>query len=600
MKFERSALKSHLLSTLRFDSKEEPTEWGSGPHRNLEAGFAIVRALLVLSVPLAIGTEGTNTLSSLSSRPLVGLYALYAAALIFASVTIQRKPAPILLVGIHIADILWSCAFASSMHALGPVLLLFAFPMFTATFRWGPVATLTTTLALVASLFAFGGATVTGSGINDYLVAFETSAPVVLLGFLFAHVGQRNIQLPKISSTEPAEPLISGTPAQIMESVVERASSIFEPKYIQLLIVEVATGRTFVWHAETGNDSTPIVHSEEFDQASAQPYLRLMPEGDWVLSRSGAHESLLVFQGRGMKTHKDIPAAFSNYFRKSTTVVSAVIRMSDEWQGRAIICDPSVQRTHRVALDVLRNFCDSAARSVHTAHVCLRACRATAAGERARLARELHDGVIQSLLGVDLRLERLKRQSDLLDSTQHEMQELQTILRDEALGLRQLVNDSRRRALSPERLLEYLSDLLERFQRDSGFITHFFADLDHEPMPPRVCHEIARIAEEAIINAKKHSRGSTLIVRVGCVADSWMLVVIDDGVGFDFRGAWPLEKLTSSGVGPRVILERVQVLGGELLIESTSTGARIEVSIPKNRNSCSELFLQPQRTYVRA
>src|SRR5262245_8976655 len=193
MKFEWSVLKSHLLSALRPDSKEDPAESGSGPHPNLEAGFAIIRALLVLTVPLAIGPEGTNTLSSFSSRPLEGLYALYAAALIFASVTIQRKPAPIFLVGIHMADILWSCAFASSMHALGPMLLLFAFPMLTATFRWGPVATLTTTLVLVAGLFTFGGATVTGAGINDYLVAFETSASVVLLGFLFAHVAQRNV-----------------------------------------------------------------------------------------------------------------------------------------------------------------------------------------------------------------------------------------------------------------------------------------------------------------------------------------------------------------------------------------------------------------------
>jgi signal transduction histidine kinase len=147
--------------------------------------------------------------------------------------------------------------------------------------------------------------------------------------------------------------------------------------------------------------------------------------------------------------------------------------------------------------------------------------------------------------------------------------------------------------------LEYLSSLLQCVQRDSGLITHFFADLDNETMPPRVCHEIARITEEAIINAKKHSKSSTLAVRVASFADNWMLVIIDDGVGFGFQGTWSLEKLMSSGVGPRVIKDRVQLLGGDLLIESTSSGTRIEIGIPKNCTSRSELFLQKEWTPLR-
>jgi signal transduction histidine kinase len=145
-----------------------------------------------------------------------------------------------------------------------------------------------------------------------------------------------------------------------------------------------------------------------------------------------------------------------------------------------------------------------------------------------------------------------------------------------------MVNDSRRRALRPERLLEFLSDLLERFQQDTGVVTRFFADLNNDPMPPRICHEIARIAEEGITNAHKHSRASTLTVRVGSIEGNWIMVMVDDGVGFDFRGTWPLEQLVASGIGPRVIKERVLSLDGNLMIESTPTGARIEISIPKS------------------
>jgi signal transduction histidine kinase len=161
-----------------------------------------------------------------------------------------------------------------------------------------------------------------------------------------------------------------------------------------------------------------------------------------------------------------------------------------------------------------------------------------------------------------------------------------------------MVNDSRRRALRPERLLEFLSDLLERFQRDTGVVTRFFADLDNDPMPPRICHEIARMAEEGVNNAYKHSKASTFTVRVGSAEGNWLLVMVDDGIGFDFEGTWPLERLVTAGVGPRVIKERVLSLNGNLMIESTPTGARIEISIPKmNRfmNPFEPLTLSKQR-----
>jgi signal transduction histidine kinase len=76
-----------------------------------------------------------------------------------------------------------------------------------------------------------------------------------------------------------------------------------------------------------------------------------------------------------------------------------------------------------------------------------------------------------------------------------------------------------------------------------------------------------------------------------------MLVMVDDGVGFDFQGIWPLEKLIASGVGPRVIKERVLSLNANLMIESSPTGARIEISIPKSKmmNPFQTLTLSKQR-----
>ena len=388
-----------------------------------------------------------------------------------------------------------------------------------------------------------------------------------------------------------SEQIPAGSSSQIIQSTFDQVFRLLSPKLILLVVEETNTGRTFLWTSELRREGYSIVNSEEFDQSTADEYLQLIPAEDWILRVHDRREPLQSFDRNGRKAglRREVPEAILKSFGAYITVMSVLVDLGDEWRGRFVVCDPSMDRSARVTLDSIRRFSRTAARSIHAAHLCLRACRETAAEERARLARELHDGAIQSLLGVELRLESLKRNLDL--KLQQDVGEVQGILRHEAAELRNLVNDSRRRALRPERLLEFLSDLLERFQRDTGVVTRFFADLHNNPMPPRICHEIARMAEEGITNAHKHSRASTLTVRVGSVEGNWVLVIVDDGIGFEFRGTWSLERLVTSGIGPRVIKERVLSVDGNLMIESTPNGARIEISIPK-----SNKFLNPFHT----
>jgi len=386
-----------------------------------------------------------------------------------------------------------------------------------------------------------------------------------------------------VPTPEDLGPIVSGSPAQIIQSIFNQAFHLLSPGLIQLVVEESNSGRTFMWQSELRKEGYSIVNSEEFDHSSADPYLQVIPNGDWILQILGSKKPLRVYDAQGKKQPfaTELPDALLQSFKNYKVVLSVIVNLGDEWHGRFVVCDPSASLPATTQLEVLRQFGKTTARSIHTAHLCLRACREAAAEERSRLARELHDGTIQSLLGVELRLESLRRNLTPLPETQKDVAEVQGILRREATDLRKMVNETRRRALSPERLLEFLSDLLERFQRETGVVTRFFADLQNEPMPSRICHEIARMAEEGITNARKYAKASTITVRVGSVGDSWLLVMVDDGVGFDFRGTWSLDKLVTAGLGPRVIKERTQSLDGNLMIESTPTGARIEISIPK-------------------
>src|SRR5688572_13360518 len=271
----------------------------------------------------------------------------------------------------------------------------------------------------------------------------------------------------------------SGSPAQIIQTTFDQLFDLISPRQILLLVEESNSGRMFLWHSELRKEGNPVVNSEEFDHSTADEYLQLMPPESWILQFRAGNQ-MVSFDSEGRKLRKaKIPQALGRSFGTYGTVMSATVDLGDEWRGRYVVCDPAIDRSPRATMDSLRRFSGTSARSIHAAHLCVRACRETAAEERARLARELHDGTIQSMLGVELRLESLKRRLDL--ELQKDLGEVQGILRREAAELRNMVNDSRRRALRPERLLEFLSDLLERFQRDTGMVTRFFADLDNEP-----------------------------------------------------------------------------------------------------------------------
>src|SRR5688572_13076667 len=148
MRFGLSKASRLLQGALSRNRENQNAASSSNTQRSLEAGFAVARAVVVLSVPLAISQRSVGEgLIVMSASTLAALYSLYAAGIILAVVTLGRQPAPLVVVAIHLADIFWAFAFATVIDSFGPALLLLVFPLLTATLRWGPSSTLATTLA---------------------------------------------------------------------------------------------------------------------------------------------------------------------------------------------------------------------------------------------------------------------------------------------------------------------------------------------------------------------------------------------------------------------------------------------------------------------
>jgi signal transduction histidine kinase len=204
--------------------------------------------------------------------------------------------------------------------------------------------------------------------------------------------------------------------------------------------------------------------------------------------------------------------------------------------------------------------------------------------ERARFARELHDGALQSLLGVAMQLDVLRRQAaSQVVTVPHELGRIHDLLLEEARKLRELMQQMKPLDVDAKSLRAHLKELVQRFQRETGITARFACESAVVAVRPRVCDAVARIVQEGLVNVRKHSGASHVLVQVDRRNGHWRLTIEDDGRGFPFSGRFSQAELEADGKGPLVIMECVRLIDGELTIESIpGRGSRLEITIPRS------------------
>jgi signal transduction histidine kinase len=203
--------------------------------------------------------------------------------------------------------------------------------------------------------------------------------------------------------------------------------------------------------------------------------------------------------------------------------------------------------------------------------------------ERLRVARDLHDGLLQSFTGVVLHLEMLH---DMIEKSPADARSLitniQGLIMADQRDLRSYVEQlrPRRRIDVPFDFLSRLNELQARFETQWGIpIT-----IDRETVDPLVAQSLGpetfRLIQEAVTNAAKHGSASEIRVRLTTRESRIWIDVSDDGSGFPFHGRRTLKEIRESGVGPSMLAERVAALNGDLAVESSGSGAKVQISIP--------------------
>lgn len=208
--------------------------------------------------------------------------------------------------------------------------------------------------------------------------------------------------------------------------------------------------------------------------------------------------------------------------------------------------------------------------------------------ERARLARELHDSVTQSLYSVTLLAEaaaRLLAAQDLPTATAY-LRELGDTAQESLREMRLLIYELRPVALDKSGLAEALRLRLEAVEARSGIKTDLRAE-GEEQLSYATRRELFQMAQEVLNNVLKHAHAKRVQLNLRFLERLTCLEVTDDGVGFD-----PERAATAGGLGLPGMAERATKIGARLRIESApGQGSRVTVEVDGEPGAAARVAL---------
>ena len=196
--------------------------------------------------------------------------------------------------------------------------------------------------------------------------------------------------------------------------------------------------------------------------------------------------------------------------------------------------------------------------------------------ERARVARDLHDEVNQSLTGLLLRLEAVRRTAP--PQLARELADVRGVANQAMQELLALARQLRPTALDDLGLEAALAGHVREIGDGSGISTSFDRRGSFTGLPGDVQTVVYRVAQEALSNAIRHAGAGHIGVHLARGPGGIALVVADDGTGFTFDQA-------SGGLGLTGMRERALLVGGELDVTSRpGVGTRVRLYVPIERD----------------
>ena len=230
--------------------------------------------------------------------------------------------------------------------------------------------------------------------------------------------------------------------------------------------------------------------------------------------------------------------------------------------------------------DLLAAMTHQIALAIRNAQLYAQLGRMAVVEERYRLAREIHDGLAQTLGYLGLQAERLGHLIDAgeTDKAAGELGEMRQAIRGGYVDAREAIDGLRLSVAEPDQLSARLAEYVADFSSQSGIEADFVTEPEEVTTDPETALQVLRIAQEALTNVRKHARANRVNVLLRDSADEIQFTITDDGAGFPHRGGDGRgtrgSRFRSHGLAS--MRERAESLGGALTVATEpGQGTRI-------------------------
>lgn len=199
--------------------------------------------------------------------------------------------------------------------------------------------------------------------------------------------------------------------------------------------------------------------------------------------------------------------------------------------------------------------------------------------ERKRLARDLHDDTIQSLIALNQRIQ-LAQLATADPATAGQLAEMQQLAEQTIIGLRRLTHDLRPIYLEDLGLATALNMLARDVQQVLEIPVDFEVIGRERRLSPEAELAFYRIGQEALSNISRHAQASCAAIYLTFGPHQTTLAIHDDGIGFIVPES-PAEMSDSGHFGLMGIYERAEIIGARLVVDSApGEGTRLTISLP--------------------
>ena len=565
----------------------------------------IERTIVRLRVALASGALIAITADpgqpDVYSPLAYSILAAYSVTAAFMLMLVPRTPLRARWIGwiSHVIDIALAAAVTLATGGpSSPYFLLLTFPLITAAYRWGMLENLVSA-ALALGVLA-GDALLIQSPLISATVSSDDFHPgrliirtvyLVIFGVALGYLADKERQ--RRRESEALVELIRGAKldaglAGTLHSLLAAIAKTFNASRALLVVQEAGSPRTFLLDARMEWRNTQgAVTSSELSEIEREAYLFEFPGHSWYAIDLSPLEgfSITALDEDGKLVDNptlSLPFGFTVHHR-CRSLLAVSVGLDTDWSGRLILLNPQVGLDREESVHFAQRLVRDIGPAVRQTSVLHRLRRRAERIERLRLARELHDGPIQTLSAAVMQIELMRRRAGPEGGLSGDLQAVESLLRDEIANIRDMTQDMRIGVLETDskHLVRELADIVDRFARQHNITAHFVSDEDFVQVSTLARHELLRVLHEALVNVRKHSGATETLVWLRVFGDRLILSVEDNGRGFSFDGRLTHGELEARNVGPVVIRERMAAIGGELAVESRpGHGARLEVRLP--------------------